>query len=211
MNVNGSTHQPRGARGRATVSDVDQGSLVTARAAHATESGSLMLRPCSTPGCKSIVTSGRCQKCAGAAEQNRGTAHQRGYGAAWMAFYGHFIATLVQAGIAPVCGAVLPAGPQTNHSRCKAEGLETWTNADGSRLHRDHEPPLEDHERADPEIVMNPTRLQLLCASCHSAKTARETGYANSLGSRAPQTTLALSRNADGLNDFPDSKSLEAN
>ncbi|GAB3817710.1 hypothetical protein [Micromonospora zhanjiangensis] len=39
------------------------------------------LKPCSTPGCPELVRTGRCSTCTGQAEQQRGTAAQRGYGA----------------------------------------------------------------------------------------------------------------------------------
>lgn len=90
----------------------------------------------------------------------------------WRAFRLYFIGLLVAAGIAPICGAALPDGPQTSHSRCKAHGLETWRSADGSDLHLDHEPGLLPHERIDSLKVCDPKRIQLLCAACHTAKTA---------------------------------------
>lgn len=123
-------------------------------------------------GCGALVqTSGRCPACSRVLEQRRGTSTERGYGVAWRAFRLFFISLLISAGYAPVCGAALADGPKTDHSRCKAQGLETWASADGSSLHFDHEPPLEDHERADTVKVCNPQRIQLLCKACHSAKT----------------------------------------
>jgi len=39
------------------------------------------MRVCPTPGCPSrVTTSGQCARCRAAAEQRRGTPHQRGYG-----------------------------------------------------------------------------------------------------------------------------------
>lgn len=80
---------------------------------------------------------------------------------------------LIEAGVSPVCGATLPGGPQTNDSQCQASGLLTFQSADGSDLQQDHEPRLTEAERRDPHAVCDPLRIQLLCRSCHSAKTAR--------------------------------------
>lgn len=40
------------------------------------------LKTCSTPGCPTLVPSGRCAGCQGEADQRRGTRQQRGYGRA---------------------------------------------------------------------------------------------------------------------------------
>lgn len=129
------------------------------------------LRTCSG-GCGALVIKGRCPACARVPEQARGTSTERGYGAVWRAFRGVFISRLVTLGIPPVCGAALPDGPKTAHSRCRAERLETWRSADGSDLHLDHEPGLQPHERSNTLKVCDPLRIQLLCAACHTAKTA---------------------------------------
>jgi hypothetical protein len=121
------------------------------------------------------VVSGRCPACAAKREQQRGTASHRGYGAWWKRFRTAFIALLIGAGVAPVCGAALPDGPRTQDSACRQQGLLTFESADGSSLHFDHEPPLADEERTQRSIVCMPTRIQLLCAACHAAKTARQT------------------------------------
>jgi len=121
------------------------------------------LRPCATPDCRQLVPRGHCPAHRRVREQTRGTAHQRGYTAYWhQMFRPRFLGLLVEAGIAPVCGAALPAGPQTRHSRCRAAGLLTGTD-----LHLHHEPPLAEWERRDRSRVCDPCRIQLLCASCH--------------------------------------------
>jgi hypothetical protein len=131
------------------------------------------LRPC--PGhCGTLVTKGRCAACARVQNIHRGSARRRGYDAAWEAFRPVFIGRLVALGIAPVCGASLPSGPRTNDSACRATGLLIFTSADGSSLHFDHDPELTERERHDRQAVCDPARIQLLCASCHSAKTARD-------------------------------------
>jgi hypothetical protein len=102
--------------------------------------------------------------------------HARGYDYAWAGFMARFPSHLVVSGIPPVCGATLPDGPQTHDSQCRALGLLTFTSADGSALHGDHEPPLRDDERADHRAVCDPRRVQLLCAACHARKEASRGG-----------------------------------
>jgi len=119
----------------------------------------------------------RCPAHARQQEQQRGTAHHRGYTFKdWQPFRRRYLAALVEAGLLPVCGAALPTGPRMRDSACRDAGVFTYTSADGSSLHLDHEPALEDWERQHPAIVCNPNRIVLKCASCHSRKTARETG-----------------------------------
>jgi hypothetical protein len=128
------------------------------------------LRFCLEPGCSNLVPSGRCGLHQRQANQRRGSAASRGYNALWRHFRAHFLHLLIEAHVTPVCGAVLPGGPQTQDSQCKTEGLLT-----GVGLELDHEPPLTDHERHDPRAVCNPLRIQLLCgARCHPAKTRRD-------------------------------------
>jgi len=142
------------------------------------------LRPCSG-GCGVLVQSGRCPTCARHQENKRGTAHQRGYTwRYWQPFRRRFLAALVEAGILPVCGAALPSGPANRDSLCRDHGLFTYTSQDGSSLHLDHEPALEDWERADPHRVCDETRIVLKCQTCHQAKTARETHHLQAYGSR---------------------------
>lgn len=133
------------------------------------------LRPCAG-GCGARVKSGACPSCARKTERRRGSARQRGYNGVWERFCVALVNQMLLAGIVPVCGATLPGGPTTQDSRCKVQGLLTFTSADGSSLHRDHEPPLLESERGDPAAVCNPLRIQLLCASCHAAKVERGPG-----------------------------------
>ncbi len=127
---------------------------------------SAALRPCSG-GCGARVARGYCPSCR--RTQRRGTAHERGYTAAWQRFRVWFIGSLVELGISPVCGATMPGGPSNIISQCAASGLRT-----GDRLHFHHEPPLTDAERDDPHAVMNPLRIVLACARCHNSATAKE-------------------------------------
>lgn len=125
-------------------------------------------------GAIGVFRKGKCDACASRSERLRGTASARGYGVAWRAFRPVFVGILVAAGIVPACGASLPDGPHTTDSQCQAKGLVTMASDDGSDLALDHEPPLSDAERRDLRAVCDPHRIQLLCRSCHSAKTLRE-------------------------------------
>lgn len=129
------------------------------------------LRPCLTPGCPERVAFGRCTTHRKQYQLYRGTSASRGYGSAWQAFRLRYLGQLVALGIPPVCGARLPDGPTTAHSQCHALGL-----LNGVGLHLDHDPPLTEVERTDRATVCDAQRIVLLCASCHSIKTATEEG-----------------------------------
>lgn len=129
------------------------------------------MRPCNQDGCPNLTESRYCPAHAKAKDQQRGKTAERGYGGHWQRFRIFFVGLLIAAGIAPVCGASLPTGPQTTDSQCKASG---FLNSDD--LHVDHEPPLEDWERRDVTRVCDPNRVQLLCRHCHNAKTKRQNG-----------------------------------
>lgn len=140
---------------------------------------SAMLRACAEPGCPELTRATRCpahEKAREAEDRTRrGTATERGYDSRhWRPFRERFKAMLIQAGIAPVCGASLPGGPAMTASRCRAEGRLVERNPDGSDLHVDHDPPLTDAERSDWRKVCDVHRVGLLCKSDHAVKTARE-------------------------------------
>ncbi len=121
-------------------------------------------------GCGTPLPPGTpCPTCR-ATRPKRPTASARGYNRAWLYFKPAYVGMLITLGITPVCGAALPAGPDTQDSKCKAARLLTWASRDGSALHLDHVPPLTDAERRDESKVCDPLRIQLLCASCHNAK-----------------------------------------
>ncbi len=130
------------------------------------------LRPCAYPGCPVRVTRGHCPTHRRTLDLYRGSASSRGYDSHWSkVFRPQYFAQLVALGIPPVCGARLPDGPASTHSRCQADGL-----LNGDTLHLDHEPPLTDAERKDRHAVCDRRRIVLLCSSCHSLKTATEHG-----------------------------------
>jgi hypothetical protein len=132
-----------------------------------------LLKPCSYPGgCPKLVAEGRCDEHRDRRrDRYRGTAHERGYTFGWRKFCAWLYRRLIQLDILPVCGAILPGGPVTTDSRCKSAGL--LTGAEG-RLHWDHAPALTAEERKNPRAVCDLARVQLLCETCHNAKTGRE-------------------------------------
>lgn len=128
---------------------------------------SAALRPC-LGLCGARVARGFCPACSKRQQQKRGSAHARGYTAQWQKFTVLFKAMMIDEGIAPVCGAILPDGPDPHMSDCRARGLKT-----GQSLHLHHEPPLQDHERGIIRAVCDPLRIVLLCATCHNALSAK--------------------------------------
>ncbi len=128
------------------------------------------LRPCLTPGCPARVTRGFCPTHTRAVDRSRRTARTLTYSESWWRRWRPtFVASLIQAGIPPVCGAHLAGGPVTTHSRCQVDGLMVGASADGSSLHFNHAPELTEAEQGDRSIVCDPLRIELLCASCHNA------------------------------------------
>lgn len=121
-------------------------------------------------GCGARVSQGRCAACAQAKGLRRLTSTARGYGSAWRRFRRAFVSSLIAGGTLPACGARHPDAPPTQDSRCLGQGYIQGSSADGSDLHLDHDPPLEDWERDRPDRVCDPLRVQLLCAECHARK-----------------------------------------
>jgi hypothetical protein len=129
------------------------------------------LRPCAGPGCANLVkTRGElCKSCARKRDGQRGSASSRGYGVRWRSFLGWWRNQIVTLGGVVVCGATMPGGPVTTDSECRRRGV-----LNDKSLHFDHEPPLSDAERTNPNAVCDARRIQALCASCHARKTLRE-------------------------------------
>lgn len=109
-------------------------------------------RPCSVPGCPTLVHTGsHCPEHANNEyDHHRGSASSRGYGRKWAAYRERFIAEH------PHCTA------------CEAEGVTTPTE------HVDHIVPVSGPD--DPGFWPT-SNHQPLCKSHHSAKTARERGH----------------------------------
>lgn len=132
-------------------------------------------RPC--PSClKRLVTSGVCDECHSlqAPTDPRRSARARGYDRQWEIFREMVFSRLLRIGLetngpGPCCGARLPEAPVSTDSACAAQGILTTRG-----LHLDHFPPLTLAEREDARAVCDPSRVQLLCHSCHNAKTNRE-------------------------------------
>lgn len=127
------------------------------------------LRPCPAPHCRQLTKGGPCPTHRRQADQLRGSRHERGYGITWEDFRQQFMDRLIEAGIVPCCGAALPTGPSMQHSQCKAQG-----RLNIERLNLDHDPPLQDWERADRAKVEDETRVGFLCHHCHARKTFSE-------------------------------------
>lgn len=113
-------------------------------------------RFCTVPGCGVLVAgASRCAAHAAAekakaqaVDRERGTAAQRGYGAAWQKARAGFLRSH------PLC------------VHCKARGLVT------AATDVDHIVP----HRGDQDLFWQHANWQSLCHSCHSVKTAREDG-----------------------------------
>ena len=131
-----------------------------------------LLKPCPEPACPELVEAGRCRVHARQREQVRGSREERGYDYYWrQVFKPRFNTMLISAGVLPACGAALPhVGPPVDASRCLAAGITTNI----TDLEYDHYPPLKPDERSQRRKVCDPTRVRILCRSCHSAETRRQ-------------------------------------
>jgi 5-methylcytosine-specific restriction protein A len=106
------------------------------------------LSVCTTPGCPHLTLDGKCTEHKRAAEQQRGTAAQRGYsGKAWRAARR---AVLRRDPICVLCNTA-PATVADHHPTSRRE--------------------LVAMNVSDPDALY---RLRGLCASCHGKATARE-------------------------------------
>lgn len=118
-------------------------------------------RPCTYPGCRALVTIGRCDKHRGAADrevdERRGSSHARGYTSKWRAARAVFLRAN------PLC-----AEHQRNGQVMPAEEV-------------DHIVP----HRGDMRLMWSRSNWQPLCKSCHSRKTATEDSGFASGGARA--------------------------
>ncbi|WP_263165419.1 holin [Streptomyces sp. SCSIO ZS0520] len=114
------------------------------------------LTVCSVPGCPQLTPSGRCPTHRAAAEQQRGTARQRGYGREH------------EQQFRP---AVLARNPTCV---CTTEGHGHTAPCGQPSLHADHWP-LSRRELIDHGLDPNdPTHGRGLCQRCHSSHTATQ-------------------------------------
>jgi 5-methylcytosine-specific restriction protein A len=121
--------------------------------------GTAPLRRCAFPGgCSARVPSGRCPRHQQLHQQQRGTAHQRGYTSRWRTFAQAYLRDH------PRCGDRDPEAPETADSRCRLDGVLTLSRE------VDH---IEPH-RGEARLFWGCWNLQALCHACHNAKTKRE-------------------------------------
>lgn len=106
------------------------------------------LRPCNHPGCRELVAKGCCKAHTRQREQERGSAHERGYTRQWSRAAAAFRQRH------PTC------------AMCEAAGRVTPATC------VDHIVP----HKGDMVLFNDVNNLQSLCASCHSTKTANEDG-----------------------------------
>ena len=112
------------------------------------------LRPCATPGCRELVTSGHCTRHARARDLARGTAQERGYTRRWAARSQAFRRRF------PLCG-MRPGGQRPVLSRCFDEGRQTPATV------VDHVVP----HRGDQGLFWDELgNWQALCDGCHGRK-----------------------------------------
>ncbi len=109
-------------------------------------------RPCTYPGCRSLVQAGRCdvhrRALARDTDARRGSAAARGYGGAWVKARAAFLRAH------PLCAAHEARGQ-----------LVAATVVDHITPHR-----------GDRELFWQSANWRPLCAACHNIKTAREDG-----------------------------------
>jgi 5-methylcytosine-specific restriction protein A len=115
------------------------------------------LRPCGSPRCPTLTRGGRCAAHQKAkqqtADQQRGTAQERGYDSRWAAFSKTWRETY------PVCGMRSDGKFYPEHSQCLQQGKLTTSD-----LCVDHIKPLADAAG----------NLQTLCRACNTRK---DTGW----------------------------------
>lgn len=144
-----------------------------------------MKRCLNAPRCDNRVRGGYCDRCAREREQERRRTGASPYGARWRRFAAAFYARLVEAGVAPVCGARLPATPATFDSLCAAESLLVFEDLDVDHIHP--------HEGENDARMWDVRNLQLLChGRCHARKTVTKDG---GFGRRVIRGERADSRN----------------
>ncbi|TVS19297.1 MAG: HNH endonuclease [Gammaproteobacteria bacterium] len=102
-------------------------------------------KPCAHPGCRALVTSGRCEKHRRKADRARGSAAERGYDSRWTRLRNWFIRAH------PLCAWCAESG---RTSAAQIVDHIVPIRAGGARLEE--------------------SNLQSLCRSCHAKKTAQD-------------------------------------
>lgn len=108
------------------------------------------LKVCTTPRCPTLSTGGKCPTCKTSAEQARGSAAQRGYGAAWQRTRSTYL---------------------RDHPHCECDACAT--------LPPHRRPAATDVDHIDglgPQGPRgnDPDNLRALAHACHSRRTARD-------------------------------------
>ena len=119
------------------------------------------LRYCTGAGCHARTREGRCPACRTKGEQQRGSAHQRGYGSRWARYAQQWKRDY------PLCGMRADGALHDEHSQCVQRGLVTPAYA------VDH---IRPHDGPGDATFYHADNHQSLCRSCHSAKTAAQDG-----------------------------------
>jgi len=138
-----------------------------------------IMRPCATPGCSELVSSGRCAKHTvdhrQRYEQHRGTTAERGYDADHKRLR---LQCFIRDGWAcQSCGWTLPMMTVLREARVPLpapsvmlDALAKEFAAGRRHLHADHRLTIAEH----PELRLDLDNLQTLCNQCHSRKTQCE-------------------------------------
>ena len=121
-------------------------------------------RPCTFPGCGTLTFSGRCDKHkrveARQHDQQRGSAHSRGYTAQWQRYRAHWLREH------PLCGERVDGKRYPEHSYCaQQDAVVAGDVVDHIRPHR-----------GDECLMWGEDNHQTLCRPCHNRKTATEDG-----------------------------------
>jgi len=137
---------------------------------------SALQRACLNPSCEAGAHVGPCPLQAKKQEQARGSSHARGYTRRWASFRAWWIRKLITLfDMAPVCGSRWPGAPETDDSRCAAEGRLNDVD-----MELDHIVPfMRPDGSLDEQKQFDVRNIQALCVSCHARKTAtKDSGFA---------------------------------
>lgn len=109
-------------------------------------------RPCTEPGCRTLVDKGRCPEHERTNDRRRGTAQERGYTYRWSLYATAFRRRY------PLCGDKEPDAYPSDASQCAREGIVTLaTVTHHIRAHK-----------GDDALFRDPRNHESLCESCHN-------------------------------------------
>lgn len=104
-------------------------------------------RPCSSPGCKTLVETGKCSAHKIQYERDRGSPTARGYGTDWRRFRHWYVQEIV--------------APDPFCQDCHEPFMST------SKIELHHVRKVAGH----PELLYDTSNIRHLCHGCHSART----------------------------------------